>query len=256
MRRTALLPLAAALVIAACSAGGPSGNASPAATLEGRTFLSTRVEGRVLVPGTQIRLSFERGNVGGTAGCNSFGGRYRVDGGRLLVAEMHQTEMACDAPLMVQEEWVMRLLANGAAITLDGDTLVLAGDGVVLTLTDRVVADPDRPLEGTRWVVDSLVLGDAVSSVPAGVTAALRFVDGRLELEAGCNQGGGEYRVEDGVITFGPIALTKMACDDARAGVERHVTQVLDGRVGYEIEAGTLRLGGANGPGLVLRAEG
>lgn len=256
MRRTALLPIAAALLIAACSAGGPTGDATPAATLEGRTFLSTNVEGRVLVPGTQVRLAFERGSVGGSAGCNSFGGAYRIDGGRLFVAEMFQTEMACDPPLMAQETWVMRLLASGAAITLDGDTLVLAGDGVVLTLTDRVVADPDRPLEGTRWVVDGLVLGDTVSSFPAGVTAALRFVDGRLDLEAGCNQGGGDYQVADGVITFGPIALTKMACDGPRTQVEQHVVQVLQGRVGYEIEAGTLRLGGANGPGLTLRADG
>jgi heat shock protein HslJ len=244
------------VVLAGCAGG--AGGTSPApdpGSLEGRTFLSTQVEGRVLVPGTQIRLAFEHGSVGGTAGCNSFGGEYRVDGGRLFVAAMYMTEMACDEPLMAQEQWLMQLLADGVAITLDGDTLVLAGEGIVLTLQDREVADPDRPLEGTRWIVDGLVAGDAVSSVPAGVTAALRFTDGQLELEAGCNRGGGPVEIADGIITFGTIGLTKMACDGPAMLVEQHVVQVLTGRVGYEIEADVLRLGGADGPGLVLRAD-
>ncbi len=254
MHRT-LLTLVLGLVLAGCSAG--AGTTSPApdpASVEGRTFLSTKVEGQVLVPGSRIRLAFENGSLSGSGGCNTFGGAYRIEGGRLVTGQTFMTEMACEQPLMAQDDWVQNLL-DGAAVTLDGATLVLAGDGVVLTLQDREVADPDRPLEGTRWIVDGLVAGDAVSSVPAGVTAALRFVDGQLELEAGCNRGGGAVEIADGIITFGPIGLTKMACDGPGSMVEQHVLGVLTGKVGFEIEAGVLRLGGGNGPGLVLRAE-
>lgn len=253
--RTALAPLLLVFILAACagSPGGTSPSPDPG-SVEGRTFLSTKVDGKALVPGSRVRLAFENGNLSGSAGCNSFGGSYRLDGGRLLTDQMFMTEMACAEPLMAQDAWVQTLL-GGAAVTLDGDTLVLARDGVVLTLQDREVADPDRPLEGTRWIVDGLVAGDAVGSVPEGVTAAVRFVDGQLELEAGCNRGGGPVDIADGIITFGPIGLTKMACDGPASMVEQHVLQVLTGRVGYEIEAGVLRLGGGNGPGLTLRAD-
>jgi heat shock protein HslJ len=253
MHRT-LAPILLVVLLAGCA--GTPGATSPdpnPASVEGRTFLSTKVEGQVLVPGSRIRLGFENGSVSGSGGCNTFGGAYRIDDGRLATDQMFTTEMACDQPLMAQDTWVQELL-NGAAVTLDGATLVLTRDGTTLTLQDREVADPDRPLEGTRWIVDGLVAGDAVSSVPEGVEATLRFVDGELELEAGCNRGGGPVEVADGIITFGAIGLTKMACDGPASMVEQHVLAVLSGRVGFEIEAGVLRLGGANGPGLLLRA--
>ena len=125
--------------------------------------------------------------------------------------------------------------------------------GVGLVLLDREVSDPDRPLFGTRWVVDGLVSGDAVSSMPVGVVAALTFAEGRVTVEAGCNRGGGAVTVSDATLTFGPIALTKMACEDGAMEVERIVSAVLSGEVRYAIEASTLRLDAAT-VGLTLRA--
>jgi heat shock protein HslJ len=180
-------------------------------------------------------------------------GHYRVDGDRLVAGNLATTEMGCDEPLMVQDTWLADLL-DGATIALDGDTLVLAKGGVRLTMEDREIADPDRPLVGTRWVVDGLISGDAVSSVPVGVTAALTFSDDRVEVEAGCNRGGGTAEVGDTTITFGPVALTKMACAPDAMAVEQVVAAVLSGEVGYTIEAGRLTLD-AGGGGLMLRAE-
>jgi heat shock protein HslJ len=153
---------------------------------------------------------------------------------------------------MEQDRWVAELLGE-ATVILDGDTLTLINATVRLTLLDREVADPDRPLLGTRWVVDGLISGDAVSSVPVGVTAALTFSDGRVDVEAGCNAGGGTVQVGDGTLSFGPIGLTKMACEQVRMAVERAVVNVLAGSVDYEIEAGALTLK-AGGLGLMLRA--
>jgi len=220
--------------------------------LEGRTFLSTGVLGRLLVAGSRVRLRFGGGQVGASAGCNSMGGPYTIVGDRLVAHQLATTEMACDPALMDQDRWLASLL-DGATIALAGDVLTLAKDGVGLTLLDREVADPDRPLIGTRWVVDGLVSGDAVSSVPAGVVAALTFAAGRVDVEAGCNRGGGAVIVTDSTITFGPIALTKMACPGTAMDVERAVTAVLTGEVRYAIEAGTLTLDAA-AAGLTLRA--
>ena len=244
--------LATAFLLGAC-AGGGSATPEPAGPgLDGRTFLSTGIEGRALVAGSTVRLAFENGQLSASTGCNSMGGPYRIEGDRLVADQLATTEMACDPALMEQDRWLADLL-GGATIALDGDTLTLTRVATRLTLVDREVADPDRPLIGTRWVVDGLVSGGAVSSVPAGVTAALTFSDGRVDVEAGCNAGGGPVQVTDATLDFGPISLTKMACAPEAMAVERAVTAVLSGTAGYTIEAGTLTLD-AGGSGLTLRA--
>src|SRR3990172_9157063 len=117
-------------------------------------------------------------------------GPSRIGGAPLVAGGLATTERGGDEPLMAQDTWLADLL-DGATIALDGDTLVLAKGSVRLTMEDREIADPDRPLLGTRWVVDGLISGDAVSNVPVGVTAALTFSDGLVDVEAGCNRGGG-----------------------------------------------------------------
>ncbi len=229
----------------------PPGTSAPAG-LEGRTFLATEAFGRVLVPESKVRLSFQDGQIGASGGCNSMGGPYAIEGDRVVVRQLAMTEMACMAVLMDQDAWLADLL-DGATIRLEGDTLTLAKPAAGLTLVDREVADPDRPLAGTRWVVDGLVDGGAVSSVPAGVVAALTFSAGRVDVEAGCNRGGGAASATDATLTFGPIALTKMACEGGAMEVERLVSEVLSGDVRYTIEAGTLTLD-AGAAGLTLRA--
>jgi heat shock protein HslJ len=266
---TFALVVASALLVGACyaspgtsptpspSANGsgslPPGQGAVPAGLEGRTFLATGITGRALVPGSQVRLAFQGGQVSATAGCNSMSGAYSLANGMLIAGQLATTEMACDPPLMAQDRWLAELL-GGAGVTLAGDTLTLERSGMVLTLVDREVADPDRPLEGTRWVVDGIVAGDAVSSVPAGVTAAITISEGQVSVEAGCNTGGGTVEVADGTLTFGPIALTKMACAQDAMAVEQAVVAALTGRVAYTVEAGILTLG-ADDAGLVLRAS-
>jgi heat shock protein HslJ len=253
--------LATALLASACSGGAGSGtprasgsppNGTGPQGLDGRTFLSTGIEGRVLVAGSRIRISFDDGQVSASGGCNSMSGPYLIDGNRLVARSLATTEMACEEPLMAQDTWLADLL-DGATITLDGTTLTLSTGDVQLTMEDREVADPDRPLLGTRWVVDGLVSGDAVSSVPLGVTAALTFSDGRVDVEAGCNNGGGTVDITATTLGFGPIALTKMACGGPAMAVEQAILAVLNGTAVYEIEADVLTIT-AGERGLMLRA--
>lgn len=258
MKPRVLLILATVLAFAvtACAGGAassPPGSAAPAAGLDGRTFLSRAVSGRALVAGSTIRLSFKAGSISASAGCNSMSGTYSVDGNVLRVGMMATTEMACQEPLMAQDRWLADLL-DGATIALDGNTLTLAKGGVTVTLVDRVVADPDRPLLGTRWIVDGLISGEAVSSVPVGVIAALTFDAGQVAVETGCNSGGGSVTITDRTIAFGSITLTKKGCPRPGTAVELAVTAVLQGQVGYTIEAGRLTLT-AGERGLLLRAQ-
>jgi heat shock protein HslJ len=226
---------------------------SPSATLDGQTYLSTAIAGADLVPGTRIRLSFQDGTLGASAGCNSMGGAYRLEGDRLVVGPMSMTEMGCEEPLMQQDAWLAAFL-GGATVSLDADTLLLANGAVSVTFLDAEVATPDLPIEGTRWVLDGIVMGDAVSSVPVGVTAAIRITGGRIDVESGCNSGGGAVEVTADTIRFGPIALTKRACEAGPAAVEQAVMAVLSAPVGYVIDADLLRLD-AGASGLIFRAS-
>jgi heat shock protein HslJ len=250
MNRSILLVAALALVAACSSAGGASG--SPA-TLDGHTYLSTGIAGADLVPGTQVRLSFKDGNLSASAGCNILGGTYALDGDRLITTQLSMTEMGCDEQRARQDEWLAAFLGSRVTIALDGDTLTLADEIVTLTLLDEEIATPDQPFEGTLWVLDGITAGDTVSSVPVGVTASIRIVAGQVELQAGCNQGGGTVEVTPDALTFGPMMLTKMACEAGPMDVENAMTTVLSGPVAYSIDAGRLTIN-AGQAGLLFRA--
>lgn len=248
----ALLALGSTILLLACStAGGASPTPAPA-SLDGRTFLSTAIEGAALVPATQVRLSFTDGGLGANAGCNTMGGQYAIDGNQLTTTQLSMTEMGCDEPLMRQDTWLAAFLTD-VTFTLEGDTLLLSDGTIRLTLTDKEVATPDLSLEGTRWVLDGIVSGDAVSSVPMGVTAAIAIDGTQVSVEAGCNTGGGSVEITANTITFGPIATTKMACEPGPMSVETAVLAVLSGPVAYTIDAERLTLD-AGGAGLTFRA--
>jgi heat shock protein HslJ len=238
------------------STTAPASVPDPPADLDGLVFVSTDATGHRLVAGSQIRLTFDGDRLGASAGCNQLGGTWSLDGDVLVVPdEVVMTEMACDPPaLMDQDTWLASFLTSRPTVALDGDTLTLTSGDVTITLLDREVADPDRPLEGTKWAVDGLVSADAVSSVPSDVrTPTLQFDGGQVLVDAGCNTGSGSYEATAPDITFGPIATTRMACDDVSMDVETHVLGALHGAVTYGIEADVLTL--TNGDtGLVLRA--
>ena len=245
-----LLAVGTAVAMFACSAAGAP-SPSPA-SLDGRTFLSTDLQGAALVPGTRIRLAFADGGLNVNAGCNTMGGAYSIEGDRLRTSQMSMTEMGCDEPRMQQDQWLGGVLRE-VAFTLDGDTLTLTDGTIRLTLMDKEVATPDQPLEGTTWVLDGIISGDAVSSVPVGTTASIRIDGGRVEVKPGCNTGGGTVDVTADTLTFGPIGLTKMACEPGPMSVEAAVVAVLSGAVDYTIDADALTLHSGNA-GLIFRA--
>ena len=248
------LGVSALTLIAACSvAAVPSAVPSPTPGVEGKTYLSTAVKGATLVPGSRIRLSFKDGSLSAGAGCNAMGGAYTIAAGRLTTSQMMSTEMGCAAPLMQQDQWLAALLGD-SAITVAGDEMTLDDGTIKVTFQDREVADPDRPLEGTKWILDGIVAGDAVSSVPAGVTSTLLITAGHAAVDTGCNRGSAPVQVAVDTLTFGPMALTRMACPEAQTSVESAVVKVLDGTVHYAIQADVLTID-AGASGLTYHAE-
>ena len=231
-----------AALLAGCAAP------APADALDGTEWLSTAVTesgaDRPLVDGTQIRLSFIDGQLGASAGCNTMGGAYRVEDGRLIVEGGGMTEMGCDEERHAQDDWLSGFLGSQPSLVQEGDKLTLTSGETVIALQDSELAEPDLPLTGTTWTVDSIITGDAVSSAPNGATATLVFTDdGRLEVDNGCNTGGGPYEVTDGTLRVGELMTTLRACDAPAAQLESAVMGVLSAEeIEYAIDAGSLAL--------------
>ena len=143
MRSRVTAAVLAVLVLAAggCGDDDVGGGADPgpptAADLDGRTFVSTGTEGFTLVPGTQVTLTFEDGNVSAGAGCNSMSGAYDVDDGTLEVEDMASTLIGCPDDLQQQDDTVRDLLTGGPGVILDGAVLTLSGQGMTLTTREQ-----------------------------------------------------------------------------------------------------------------------
>ena len=82
------------VIAAACGSSSKSGAGNGSTTtkvasevtasqLNGKKFQSTTVTGHDLVPGTHITLTFESGQLGAQAGCNTMSAPYEVSGGTL-----------------------------------------------------------------------------------------------------------------------------------------------------------------------------
>lgn len=243
MLRAVLLLVLAGALLAGCDDSAPDVATTTGATatspraedLAGRTFAATDVQGRTLVPGSELTIEFDAKRLHANAGCNGLAGAWSIEDGRLRTdGDLAQTQMACEEPLMRQDEWLAAFLASGPRIALDGETLTLAGDGATIRMRERAPTGP-RPIAGTRWRLTTIgERGGTASSVPAGVEAPTLLIgqDGDVELFAGCNRGGGHAQVrEDGFVVFGPLALTRKACERDAAQVEAAVLAVLDGEV-------------------------
>jgi heat shock protein HslJ len=219
-----------------------------AALLAGKTYLSQSTTGITLADGAVLRISFDDGRISVSGGCNGMGGDVTFEGDAMTVGPMMSTQMACDQPLMDQDSAVQAFLTAGTTVSVDGDTLVLTGtltgSEATITLLDREVADPDRPLADTAWTVTGVISSDAISSGWGSAVATLTIVDGQAQVNTGCNTGFATVTVDEaaGTIAFGPLALTKMMCDDDAMRLEQEVSRVLTGTATYSIEAGSLTL--------------
>ena len=242
-----------AFVLAGCDLLGDAGGGA----LDGTEWLSLAVtedgEDRPLVDGTQIHLRFTDGQLGASAGCNSMNGAYRLEEGRLIVESGGVTEMGCDEQQHAQDEWLFGFIGAMPSVAQEGDKLTLTSGATVITLQDREIAEPDLPLTGTTWTVDSIISGEAASSVPNGATATRVFTDdGRLEFDNGCNTGGGTYEAADGTLRIGELMTTLRGCEGPAVQLETAMMGVLNSAaIEYTIDAGSLTLiAGDQGLGL------
>jgi heat shock protein HslJ len=198
-------------LLVSCTACG----ADDGLDLSGREFVSESLEGRELVPGTQVHLRFDSGELSASAGCNSMFGDYGFDGNVLIVPGMGSTEIGCQAPLPAQDEWLAAFLTARPTAELTEPRLTLSSPTETLRLIDREVGSPDRPLVDTRWIGNGIGDGTAVSFGPGSTLATIAFgSDGDVEAFSGCQHGSGGFAADETTIAFTDLEYDGVPCDD------------------------------------------
>jgi heat shock protein HslJ len=93
-----------------------------------------------IIDGTEITATFNSYNnqVGGSSGCNIYGGEYQLIGNTLSISEIYYTEMACISPegVMEQEQEFLTMLSNAESFQAEDDTLIIfCSNGLQLNFT-------------------------------------------------------------------------------------------------------------------------
>lgn len=95
-----------------------------------------------VVAGSEVTALFDEqpGRVTGSAGCNSYGGTYAVDGEKLTVSSLVATKKFCAEPegVMAQEQEYLTTLEAAERFRVEGKALeIRAKDGRVLRFRER-----------------------------------------------------------------------------------------------------------------------
>lgn len=114
-----------ALICAGCAS-----IAVDARTFEGTRWHVTAINGRATPATGDYRIEFKDGGIGGSFGCNHFGGRYAVRGEAVVVREMRSTMMACSDPAASFEGAGFTILNQPMTMSWSGgDRLTLSNAG-------------------------------------------------------------------------------------------------------------------------------
>jgi heat shock protein HslJ len=91
------------------------------------------------VAGTSLSVTFKDGAVVGSAGCNTFRGRYTRDGTQIAIGPVAATRKTCEASgVMEQEGRLLSALQSATAWSIESDTLELRrADGARLVTARR-----------------------------------------------------------------------------------------------------------------------
>ena len=100
-------------------------------------------------------------------------------------------------------------------------------------VTDRLARTRWCTLAGTSWTLRSI----GGTDVPAGVAVTLELTADQASGTSGCNQYGGTYAVDGDGISFGPMAVTEMACPDPQMAVEAAYLAALTAATTWAIPA-------------------
>lgn len=125
-------------------------------------------------------------------------------------------------------------IAAAAAVVI----LTACGDGETVDAGGPALAD----LEGRSFWSTSVTEDGAERPLVDGTQIALSFDADSLSASAGCNALGGTYRLDDGILVVGDLAMTEMGCDPERHAQDDFVAGLLTARPRMAIDGDRLTL--------------
>jgi len=247
-RFAAALPLMLGLLTAGCGVAPGAGPAVPPVPLTGTRWSLTQLPGQTDT-GPAITLNLEDARLGGSDGCNSYGGAYTLNAGKITVDKnLVSTMMACPEPIMRRATAYTSALVKAAGYSSDGKTLTLldAAGGLLAVFTRQ-----SDTLGGTAWLATGINNGNqAVVSVGFGAALSANFgADARLTGSAGCNNYMAGFEAAAGKININAPAGTKKACPEPTGlmAQEAQYLKALESAATYRIDGDRLELRTADG---------
>lgn len=191
MKSRTWLVLAAAVVLGGVAWWWQRGDAAPgrdSVDLDGTAWQLQQLDlgGRTYRPvdGWPSTLTFAPGSVSGVAVCNGFGSNHAVSPAGLAFEGVGMTAAGCPIDVENLEEALSNAIPHVTDIDVEGDRLVLLGDGVLA----RYVALAPATLEGIpgrEWrLVEARVPGHVVTT--SGRATLLVTPDGTFTGSTGC----------------------------------------------------------------------
>ena len=176
------------------------------AGIEGIQWYLTELAGSPISPMANdiqphIILDSIEKKVAGFFGCNNFFGSYELDGASLKFGPVGAMRMACPDLEMSLETEFMKVLDNTRTWEIrDGELLFLDGSKILARLTQEKM----KGVVGPVWQWVQTLYNDDRKVVPensANYTVQFKE-DGKLSVNADCNQKGGVYSVSPGERTI------------------------------------------------------
>ena len=210
-----------------------------------------------------VTLEFrDKAAIGGSGGCNHYGGSYERNGSMITIGQIFSTLMYCEeAGVSERESAYLGLLGEVRMYRIESDSLrFIDGAGTEVLVFTRASPVASLPLTGTTWVLESLASGkDAVVSLIAGTRIDAVFTgNGSVSGSAGCNQYFASYTSAGTSLTLGPVGSTKKYCGEPGGimGQEQAFLSLLSRAGGYKIEGDQLVLEDKEGNGLLWFGAG
>ncbi len=257
MQRTIPHLLLLSVVLAACGAGQAPDDpgASDGPVIGDWVLTGGSIDGRnaPVLANHRITLTISGNRVGGTAACNSYGGEIAMGGDGIHLENLSQTEMACEDPAMAAEAAYLGAMTRVRQIARDGEALVARGAGVDLRFA-ALPAPPTSDLVNTRWVLDTVLVGN-VAAAPMGEPATLELhEDGTFTGSTGCRTFSGNWMEQGDQIQAPTWGMNETTCPPELSGQDDHVVSVIGDGFIPTIDGEVLTLMDPGGIGLVYRS--
>lgn len=107
---------------------------APTLALSGTRWTIAAIDGRPVRTARATDISFTDTHIAGNAGCNSFGGAYRLAGDQLSTGQVMSTRMACTGPGMDVEGRFFAAIASARVTRSGADTITLSGGSGTIEL--------------------------------------------------------------------------------------------------------------------------